>query len=109
MNESGTMSLSGKVIIKDNIRTTKGQPTNLATNSAINITGALTGSEIYLCRVDMAAGSYGSGELECKALSVTVTKADGSAAEYGKDYKSDTKDEKRIERIKKQIVENVTQ
>ena len=53
----GEMHLSGKVIIKDNICTNKyndtvNYPVNLATYSAINIDGALTGSVIYVTHVN---------------------------------------------------------
>ena len=48
----GEMHLSGKIVINSNTCDASGYPINLATNNAISIDGALTGSEICITHAD---------------------------------------------------------
>ena len=59
----GEMHLSGKVIIKNNVCNENGYPVNLATNSAINIDGSLTGSEICITHANKSSDNQDTGVL----------------------------------------------
>ena len=59
----GEMHLSGKVLIKNNACTETGYPVNMATNRIIIIDDALTGSEIYITRVNKSTDIHEAGVL----------------------------------------------
>lgn len=59
----GELHLSGKVLIRNNTCKESGYPINLATNQALLIDGALTGSEIYATFVNKSTDLHEPGVL----------------------------------------------